>query len=157
MVTWWHHKAKVEHVGGVKIEEANEYTKKGNSQSEAQTGKKYIYKKETLFPIKPGGGSRLSRLSCDWSIPEAAEQNKAEVKSCWCHASRGQSQSILVFLSSSSSSSSWRLPPPGCAAGRSAPIGWFWPFVKRSYSQGAHTDAPLVISRNALLCGGREF
>lgn len=50
MVTWWHHKAKVEHVGGVKIQEANEYTKKGNSQSEAQTGKKKYIKRKRCFP-----------------------------------------------------------------------------------------------------------
>lgn len=110
MMTWWHHKAKVEHVGGVKIFRTwskwiqKEKKKKTANQKPKLDIKKVLKKrkkkpkkKETSFPIKPGGGSRSSRLSRDWSIPETAEQNKAETRLCWCHASLANRNQFLCF------------------------------------------------------------
>lgn len=92
----------------------------------------------------PGGGSRLSRLSRDWSILETAEQNRSRILLMSCCS--GQSQSIIHHHRRGDSRPD--------RAGALPLVGPFWwkglKVTERHY-------APLVISHNALLCvwGGR--
>lgn len=153
MRTWWHHKAKAEHVGGVKIQEANEYTQKEKTtanqkpKQERQSRKtqkiKTINKKETSFPIRPGGGSRLSGLSRDWSVLETAVQNRSEVLLMSCFS--GQSESVI--------SHHHRGDAHPHRAGALPLVGSDL-LVKRSWSHGAPRRSTRHLPQCLALCGG---
>lgn len=106
-MTRWHHKAKVENVGGVKIFRSRSKWiyegKKKNSQSEARTSSKKNKKikkqnkKETSFPIKPGGGSRLSDCPVIGRFQRQQSKTKADRRSCWCHAPLANHNQFLCF------------------------------------------------------------
>lgn len=107
------------------------------------TLKKSFKKRKKMFPIKPGGRSRLSRLSHDWPIPETAQQNKyssADVTLLW-----PITITILCFCHHHH-------------RGDSLKERYHWLVLTFSEkvlkSRSADRDAPLVISHNASLCMG---
>lgn len=149
-MTWWHH-----NVGGVKIQEANEYTKK---EKTANQKPRKIKKNRKIKTINKKGNF-VSHHARRWQqvikiVPWLVDSGDGRAKQKYDSADVMLLGPITI---NHSSSSSWRLPP---RLGRSAPIGWFWPFWWKGLKVTERHYAPLVISHNALLCvwgGGAGF